>query len=357
MAERARARTLIEQLGIRPPNHVTRAKALQGLRKRELVVEYELLPSGLAIFVADSNSISVQRVKIKRDQLDEIVGNLRRAILRHAPIEEVREHAARAWRYLIDPVADRVIGAERLVIVPDRFLHDVPYAALYDVVRKRYLIETHVISVSPSLSLLLREKNPMTSGSVVILGPATSEGDELPAAESEVRRIAGMYPSATLLSGHDVTAQSFLAAAKYATMLHYAGHARPGSDVAGVIPFGTDAYRGALTAQEIARFRFMRHPLVVLAACGTLRGNADRIEGMPSLARAFLAAGASKVVGTLWDIPDDASERFFVLYHHQPRLQHDAAAALASTQRLFVQRRNSRSHPFFWAAAELFGAQ
>jgi CHAT domain-containing protein len=95
--------------------------------------------------------------------------------------------------------------------------------------------------------------------------------------------------------------------------------------------------------------------LVILAACGTLRGNAEHIEGVPTIARAFLAAGARSVVGTLWDIPDQASARFFAEFHRQLRADGDPAEALAKTQRAFLTS-NDRAHPSAWAAAEVFGA-
>jgi len=86
-----------------------------------------------------------------------------------------------------------------------------------------------------------------------------------------------------------------------------------------------------------------------------LRGSAELIEGMPSLARAFLAAGAQSVVGTLWNIPDDVSDVLFDHFHRHLRQGHDAAAALAATQREFVRSHDARSHPSFWAAAEVLG--
>ena len=47
--------------------------------------------------------------------------------------------------------------------------------------------------------------------------------------------------------------------------------------------------------------------LVVLSACESGVGRAQRGEGTMSLARAFLAAGAPRVVSSLWKVDDDAT--------------------------------------------------
>ncbi|HEX8153004.1 MAG TPA: CHAT domain-containing protein, partial [Thermoanaerobaculia bacterium] len=99
-----------------------------------------------------------------------------------------------------------------------------------------------------------------------------------------------------------------------------------------------------------------RNPLVVLAACGTSRGNARHIAGMSSISRAFLAAGARAVVGTLWEIDDDVSATLFVRFHEHLQRGSPPARALRDVQRELLRSGDARlAHPATWSPAQLLG--
>src|SRR5262249_37233404 len=59
----------------------------------------------------------------------------------------------------------------------------------------------------------------------------------------------------------------------------------------------------------------LRANLVVLSACQTGIGRQNGNEGLTSLARGFLSAGAAQVLSTLWEVDDEATaalmERFY----------------------------------------------
>jgi CHAT domain-containing protein len=77
---------------------------------------------------------------------------------------------------------------------------------------------------------------------------------------------------------------------------------------------------------------------------------------MPSVARAFLAAGARGVIGTLWDIDDDIASRLFRRVHAQIRTGTPAAAALRAVQIEFIRGGDARlQHPSSWAPVEILG--
>ena len=56
--------------------------------------------------------------------------------------------------------------------------------------------------------------------------------------------------------------------------------------------------------------------LVVLSCCATGRGNVSA-EGVISIARAFLSAGARSFLASLWTISDDSTKKFMTnFYQH-----------------------------------------
>jgi CHAT domain-containing protein len=360
LVERSRARTLNEQLGVRQPMPSAALSVIQrSLRADEGLLLYELTPDGFAIFLVDARSVAVQRVRVARHDVRRLVASFEKAIARREPATVVLQRSAAVRRLLLLPVADWLRCYQRLIIIPDRFLFNVPFAALYDADTRKYLIETHVVTVAPGatgLSTRSRRGFASLQPALIIADPARPDSPSLPSSRAEADSIAALYDRATQLVGPDASVGAFVRLAAQARLIHYAGHARA-DQIAGNMLFSATAPGGddVLTAANVAKLRLHRAPLVVLAACGTLRGKTEHIEGMPSLARAFLSAGARSVIGTLWDIPDEQSASFFRELHRRLKGDADAARALAETQRALLHRDGRLADPATWAAVEILG--
>jgi CHAT domain-containing protein len=96
--------------------------------------------------------------------------------------------------------------------------------------------------------------------------------------------------------------------------------------------------------------------LVVLSACQTALGKQIRGEGMASLTRGFMYAGALRVVASLWKVEDEASAELMALFYEKmlgPEQLSPAAALRAAQNEMLKQER--WSHPFFWAAFVIQG--
>ena len=71
------------------------------------------------------------------------------------------------------------------------------------------------------------------------------------------------------------------------------------------------------------------------------------------LSRAFLAAGARNVVGSLWAVEDRSTAQFMDRFYAAGGAT-DPAAALASAQRA-LSAAPGRSHPYYWAGFVAIG--
>ena len=91
--------------------------------------------------------------------------------------------------------------------------------------------------------------------------------------------------------------------------------------------------------------------LVVLAGCDTASGalGAER----DSVADAFLRAGASNVIATLWPINDASAATFFPVLHRYLVEGLSPAAALRATQLAWLHSPNADRSPVVWAAVQL----
>jgi CHAT domain-containing protein len=95
--------------------------------------------------------------------------------------------------------------------------------------------------------------------------------------------------------------------------------------------------------------------LVILSACQTAQGRLYRGEGLMSIARAFLYAGAGSVVATRWNADD--AETPVLIGHFVKNLCAGMrrSAALTKARYDFMQARQGSGHPYYWAGLMLTG--
>ncbi|MGA3131305.1 MAG: CHAT domain-containing protein [Terracidiphilus sp.] len=109
---------------------------------------------------------------------------------------------------------------------------------------------------------------------------------------------------------------------------------------------------GFLNTYDIADLD-VRAELVVLDACDSGAGEILSGEGVMGLSYAFLRAGATQVISTLWSV-DDASSKDLMVAFYKELMQNrgDTATALRKAQ-LTLMRRPDASAPYYWAGFEL----
>ena len=120
-------------------------------------------------------------------------------------------------------------------------------------------------------------------------------------------------------------------------------------------PSGEDD--GFLTALEVFRMKCPAD-LVVLSACETGKGRVYKAEGIVGLTRAFMFAGAPRVLVSLWKVDDEATRalmtKFYELWKPRDGRGVAAAAALREAQSS-VRSQDKWKHPRYWAAWVLWG--
>jgi CHAT domain-containing protein len=333
-----------------------------GGRPQTVLLEYVVFPHRIEIFCVERGLLTVETVPAERDAMTQRISALGERMRRRAPVQEINADAAVLFHLLIAPIQSRLTAADEIVIIPDRTLYALPFAALYDESKNQYLVERFAIRLAPSAVMT---PFPITAVSLrpalVIADPATTRSPRLPASLEEGQRIAAGYGT-TVLSGAEATAARFMELAPQSALIHYAGHAdssrvAPGSSYGALLFAGTGSGQGVLSSAEIERLMLRNHPLVVLAACGTLRGDSVHVGGPSSVARAFLTAGARGVAGTLWEVEDDLAAAMFLRFHESLRAGESPARAVRTAQLEMIHSSNVRQRsPATWAPVELIGS-
>jgi CHAT domain-containing protein len=115
-----------------------------------------------------------------------------------------------------------------------------------------------------------------------------------------------------------------------------------------------EAQDGFLRAHEIFNLKLPAE-VVVLSACQTGMGKEIRGEGLVSLTRGFMHAGAPRVVVSLWDVSDSGTTELMVrFYHGMLKESMRPAAALRAAQVSLINDKRWAS-PYYWASFTLQG--
>lgn len=111
---------------------------------------------------------------------------------------------------------------------------------------------------------------------------------------------------------------------------------------------------GILTAWEISEMELDSTELVVLSACETGLGDVLNSEGVTGLRRAFHLAGARRILLSLWEVDDQATQLLMRRFYANWLSGMELDQALSEAKR-FLMRETEFSHPRYWAAFILSG--
>ena len=363
---RTRARVLLEHLaGVNVAHPVDDFRpVIAHLPDDAVVLSYAVLHNEILLWKLTRNRIQLRRIPVRESDLEDSVAALGASMVDPSRTHDFTRVSGYLYRLLITP-AGELGGPTRLVIIPDRSLNFVPFAALWDSAGARYLVQSHEVAYTPSaaLSSHLGESEPPIAAGARLLALGNPAFDtsafplpKLPAAEREAREIAASYRHALLLIGKDASDLALDSLAPRFDVLHFAGHAVVRSDAPRLshlvlAPKGTSD--GAAFASEIASWNLRHTELVVLSGCSTSAGALSATEGVSSLASAFFAAGARTVIASLWTIEDAPTADFFIAFHRRLAQGARPGTALRETQLEWISRGDTRS-PAVWGAFQLF---
>jgi CHAT domain-containing protein/tetratricopeptide (TPR) repeat protein len=331
--------------------------------------------------------------------IDKKLAELRQDIL---DVNEPRVIAAanQLGELLWAPVAPLLADPLNITVSPDGALSLLPF----DILRSKgaYLLERFNVQSMTSLRDLIpspvRDKNK-SEASVLLGDPdfgtasTTPESrpairfDPLPGTRTEILSIAERFKSGgqapEVLLGNEASLDRILQV-RSPRVLHLASHGffieetptpevhipgadlRPGSKTESakkstVPSSGIALYQAnvgspsktLLTIDKISRLDLRGTDLVVLSACETGLGKLKSGEGVRGLRASFQLAGASKIVSSLWIVPDDESATLMASFYEEYLKGMTASSALRKAKLQVFKR---EPNPFYWGAFVLNAA-
>ncbi len=287
------------------------------------------------------------------------------------------------YRILLHPMRN-LVAAQRLVVVRDGVLHQIPFDAL---IRPsgEYVLQTQIVEYSPSATNYYflsrtRETRRASNGQPTALAiggipySSTSLGggevnrgykpafNDLPSSADEALAVRDAFgPARTrLLTGWSATESGLTRAdLRGYDLLHFGVHGVANSiypDRAALILLSDKqaGHDGFLESPEITQLH-LNPKLVVLSACESASGSLQGQEGVASLSRAFLLAGAHSVVSSLWMVDDSASLYLMKRFYRRIAEGKSFDTALTEAKREFIRDFGPNAVPLKWAAFILEG--
>ena len=281
------------------------------------VIEYVITPRGIvALIIRDR----IARAVLLPGHVEEIAAAANRFR------ETGSDSAGELWRLVISPIRPFLSDVAIVDVVPERELSGIPFNALYDTERRRFLLDDFAVVHSSSADAAIRASRPggpTTNHALVVGADVFSDNTmaPLPAVADEARNVARSWRDATLLLGREATGRALRNEAPHATAIHYAGHIvhRGGSSQLLLSD-------GFLSMQDIAHMPLDNVRVVILAACrGTELKTSNAL--VTDAASAFLTAKAHTVVASASDLDDSQSAA--VMARLSPLLAHGIDPAVA----------------------------
>ncbi len=324
-------------------------------------------------------------------------------------ITDWRVIARELGRRLVAPLATRLRGYRRWLVVPDGPLALLPFQALQ--LDNRPLAATVEIRYVQSMSVLaaMQANPPRAAGQSALLSigapdfaPMVRGGTEtvpepvnvaavvrgiddpaaatrraydllklrwapLPGAAAEIARVQSAFSGTSqtqALTGRHASEPTLqrmerdhdLRRFRY---IHVATHGYLSPSLpalSAIVLSPTDVGPGAdgyLTAAELPAYHF-DSDLIVLSACETGRGTELAGEGIMGLPYALFVGGNRSAMLTLWKVVDDSTARFVAQFFTHVAAGAAPAVALARTKREFL-RDPRYAHPLHWAGFVLYG--
>lgn len=315
------------------------------------VVSYVFVPSGkLHAFVWESRKpLRIATLAITDEQVKSLAAETQNKIKNRIFF---KADGRRIYEKLLVPLELR---SKQIVIVPDKLLWKIPFHALSPD-GNRYVIETTVISYSPSVELLrgyLSADKPQRK-TIQIFASDTYNDLKLAHVNAEASQIASMFG----VSPHLRASRSdFFRFGANSDILHFSMHAQTdGEDpLSSFLAFQKgENDPGRLTVNDLLTVRLKPKNLAFLASCDTTKVHNG--EGVISIPWALLGSGSSAVISSQWEATDKTTKLFATAFYSELLKGQSTSIALQKSAISMINNKELGYHePYFWAAFNLLG--
>jgi CHAT domain-containing protein len=258
-------------------------------------------------------------------------------------------------KWLLAPLKSH-LKTSMLAIVPYGPLNDLPFAALTPD-GENFINDKYAVFYLPSVNVLPYLHTKSDPGTKPILVMANDESPGAPHlvyARDEGRAVANLW-NAQLVTGKINIAAYFSSHAGDYQIVHFAGHVatdRNHPQFSKIVTGEGKEDDGELELNQVVGLDLRKTNLVVVSGCESQLGPRTRGDDVIGLSRAFMFAGSSSVIASLWNVDDEATQQLMVAFYTHLKAGLSKAEALRYAE---MDVRKQHPNPYYWASFVLMG--
>ena len=328
----------------------------ESLDSSTAVLAYWLSDNQLIAWLITKNVILPHITDIEESEVTLMIENSRRAIRSNSQ-EESTLNLKLLNKILFQPFEKDLANFTNLVIIPNGALHFLPFQALVSE-NGKYLVEKYNLVYAPSASVfMICNSRKAVPGSkfmgVALSGLELENRQPLPGTEEEVRKIEPLFLEHLTAIGKESTETFVKKNSPGYNFIHFATHGNYNYEQPLyshlLFPAGEDD-DGRLNVYEVFEMS-LNASLVTLSACETGLGNISQGDELVGLSRAFLFAGSSSVIVSLWSVADYPTSLLMTnFYNYLKKYPVQEALTLAQRDVLKIY-----PQPQYWSPFVLIG--
>lgn len=364
---------------------VTLQDIQQTLSPETALLEYTFCRYNVYLMVITRKQVKLIRIP-DVEKVKQFLSNYYNQLDAQARLKKFAKASYQLYQAILQPAQTYLTKVKKLVVIaPDT--ENIPFEALVtqptlgknlgdNFARPSYLVKKYQISYHYSASLW--QKNiqnrvptppqltafaPFSTGEAKVYHTRSQPG-KLPESGVEVKAIYNLFQArgftAEAYLSKTATKNAFLQRATQASFVHIASHSKANADNAGLarISFAANNNKRKnlsenLLSNEIYNLE-LNAELLVLSSCESGIGKFAEGEGVLSLVRSFLYAGARNILFSLWEIDDLYTRQLMVAFYkhllNQPKF--DYQRSLQAAQLSMIQQ---GIHPKHWAGIIMIG--
>jgi CHAT domain-containing protein/Tfp pilus assembly protein PilF len=343
-----------EYITLRSVNTLKVAEIQQLLDKDTSLLSYFITPGKTLAFIITKDSFHSVEIQVESERLAAAISSFRG----FAELSDLRpESLQQLSNWLIAPLKS-YIKTPVVGIVPHGILNYMPFAALTD--GNAYFGEQYRLFYLPSASVLkfiVKKDKPGGTQALAVAQSRVEGLRPLDYADEEVETVARLYNTKAFPTG-SLSKADFMSRAPNFNIIHLAAHAElnlsnPLFTRIALAPSKNEQENtGDLEVREVYNLDLGKAGLVVLSACETNIGPYSKGDEIVGLNRAFLYAGASTVIASLWTVDDESTSYLMKAFYTSLKQGVSKTEALRAAQ---AETRKKYPNPYYWAGFVLIG--
>ncbi len=249
---------------------------------------------------------------------------------------------------------------KNLTFIANGTISNLPFETL--ITENKYLVFSHSISYAPHLIFFQNHKDHSENqrNEFVVFSPSydNSKKNDAPlevlhGAQSESEKLAKQYKG-SLFQGKKATRNQFVKMSTNISIFHLSMHAKIDHE---------NSTNSCLYFQDNSFFieelygLNLTADLVVLSACSTGDKLFGKSHGSRSMQRAFIYAGVSSTISSLWEVPDEATNKVILSFYEflEKGLSKSEALRRAKIHYLQTTSDPHLTAPYYWAGFVISG--